>query len=239
MQSAPPPSSSLRSDRSNNSLSPGESLVSQNARYKVTYETNGDLVLYPGALWAAGAGNVTTPLAAMMSADGRLTLMNAKGRPYWVLGVAGAGVPPYRFAVQNDRTLAIYDHRNVWAAGVTSTRPGKAIIFEDGNFALTDSDNGTYWETMTRNVIRPPQPDQDKGHYRFTVMNDGNLVVSDLTDPTNLALSSGEVMWQSGTALRWAFRDESMKTQPEKDMVDDATAPGAAPATAADRYLMD
>ncbi|PNH01745.1 Comitin [Tetrabaena socialis] len=115
MQSAPPRSSSLRSDRSNNSLSPGESLVSQNARYKVTYETNGDLVLYPGAIWAAGAvpASGANPLTASMSSDGRLTLMDATGRPYWIIGVAGAGVPPYRLAVQNDRTLAIYDRRNV------------------------------------------------------------------------------------------------------------------------------
>ncbi|PNH01746.1 hypothetical protein TSOC_012339 [Tetrabaena socialis] len=132
-----------------------------------------------------------------------------------------------RLTLQPDGDLVLTPVQHVWSAGVTTARPGKAIIFEDGNFALTDRDNGTYWETMTRNVIKPPQPDEDKGHYRFTIMNDGNLVVSDLTDPTNLALLAGEVMWQWGTALQWAFRDESMKTQPEEDAVDDANAPGA------------
>ncbi|PNH02077.1 Mannose-specific lectin [Tetrabaena socialis] len=113
---------SLKSSAKDNYyLYPDQSIFSQNGKYMLTYQRDGNLVLYPRAVWATGP-TVPDPGMAVMQDDGNFVLYRKNmTTPYYSTNQQGAnpgGQPPYRMVLQGDRNLVIYDANNnvKWAA---------------------------------------------------------------------------------------------------------------------------
>ena len=100
-------------------LRPGESSRSANGRYRLTYQTDGDLVLVDTAdgrqIWATETGG-TTPGEAAMQPDGDFTVTDATGSARWS---ANTGRNPNAyFVVQDDGTFVILraDGQPLWGS---------------------------------------------------------------------------------------------------------------------------
>lgn len=89
-------------------LTAGQSLVSPNARYRLVYQADGNLVLYDDvertAPWASHTG-ATTPGSAWLQGDGNFVVLDGQSVMRWATGTAGAS----RLVVQNDGNLVLYD----------------------------------------------------------------------------------------------------------------------------------
>jgi hypothetical protein len=96
-------------------LAAGQSLVSPNARYRLLYQTDGNLVLYDDVertpAWASHTG-ATPPGSTWLQGDGNLVIYDGQGVVRWASGTTGAS----RLVVQNDGNLVLYDTagRPVW-----------------------------------------------------------------------------------------------------------------------------
>ena len=103
------------------SLYGDQSVLSPDGRFRLTYQTDGNLVLYRWddvPLWASGTWG-TNPGQAVMQSDGNLVVYQSSGRPIWASGTAGfAGA---YVSVQNDGNLVIYGSSGapLWASGTS------------------------------------------------------------------------------------------------------------------------
>jgi pimeloyl-ACP methyl ester carboxylesterase len=90
-------------------LSPGQSRTSPNGQYELSYQGDGNLVLYRMSdgqpLWAT---NTFTPGVVEMQNDGNLVIYSSGGGAIWWTGTVG--YPGARLAVQSDSNLVIYDY---------------------------------------------------------------------------------------------------------------------------------
>ncbi|WEK12542.1 MAG: peptidoglycan DD-metalloendopeptidase family protein [Candidatus Microbacterium phytovorans] len=103
--------------RANQTLTANKSLRSPNGTYRLTMQTDGNLVAYgpSGAIWATGGGDATR---AVMQSDGNLVTYNSGGSARWESGSWGTG--GNRLLLQDDGNLVIYDSNGkaVWARNV-------------------------------------------------------------------------------------------------------------------------
>jgi hypothetical protein len=103
----PPPASDTLTP--GESLFPGDEVRSQNLRYQLAYQGDGNLVLYDTqtstALWSSGT-NGTSPFETAMQGDGNLVVYDINGIPRWSSDTAG-WYNAY-LAVKNDGNLVIY-----------------------------------------------------------------------------------------------------------------------------------
>jgi pimeloyl-ACP methyl ester carboxylesterase len=90
-------------------LAPGQSRTSPDGRFELSYQGDGNLVLYRmsdgQALWAT---YTFSPGVVEMQNDGNLVIYSGAGQAIWWSGTAG--YPGARLAVQNDSNLVIYDY---------------------------------------------------------------------------------------------------------------------------------
>jgi hypothetical protein len=90
-------------------LSPGQSRTSSNGQFELSYQGDGNLVLYRLSdgypLWAT---NTFTPGVVEMQHDGNLVIYSSGGSAIWWTGTVG--YPGARLAVQSDSNLVIYDY---------------------------------------------------------------------------------------------------------------------------------
>jgi len=97
-------------------LSPGQSRTSQDGRFELSYQGDGNLVLYRLSdghpLWAT---HTFAPGVVEMQHDGNLVIYSTAGNALWSSGTAG--YPGARLAVQSDSNLVIYDYYGfpVWS----------------------------------------------------------------------------------------------------------------------------
>jgi hypothetical protein len=100
------------------SLHAGQQVVSTDGRFRLVYQSDGNLVLYQAgiALWHSHT-NGTTPGLAAMQGDGNFVIYNASGVPVWHTSTFGN--PGAILAIQNDGNLVIYraDGVPIWASG--------------------------------------------------------------------------------------------------------------------------
>lgn len=105
------------------SLAIGQQLQSQNGKYILVMQADGNLVQYEGmpsapkAVFDTGTWSLPPalrPIRAEMQANGNFVLSNGNGAPVWVTGTKVANS---RLMLQDDRNLVIYDPSNkaVWA----------------------------------------------------------------------------------------------------------------------------
>jgi hypothetical protein len=103
----------------NQSLYAGQSITSSDGRFYLTYQSDGNLVLYrydAMPLWHTHTHG-TSPGRAIMQLDGNLVLYDGAGTPIWAtmtVGFDGAWL-----VMQNDGNLVIYTPSGaaVWASG--------------------------------------------------------------------------------------------------------------------------
>lgn len=89
-------------------LRPGGQLWSSSGRYMMTYQTDGNLVLYgpAGALWASNTAG-TTGGVLIMQYDGNLVIYNHQGHPF---DTGSWGHPGAWLVLQDDGRLVVRDH---------------------------------------------------------------------------------------------------------------------------------
>jgi hypothetical protein len=162
---------------------PGNSFKSQNGRYTLIYQNDGNLVLYAGsqALWNSGTYGRSTS-KAIMQTDGNLVVYDAGNRAVWSSGTWGNGGA--RLELQDDGNLVIYNTagRALWNTGTyggrTNVQPPQTQQF--GGATL----NPGGWITSPN------------GRYKLIYQNDGNLVL----------YAGSQALWNSATYGRSAGR---------------------------------
>lgn len=102
---------------------PGQSIDTADRRFRLTLQTDGNLVLYSPnrATWATGTDGKSVSFLAMQG-DGNLVLYDRNARPLWYSGTAGYG--------------------NL-----------KLVIQQDGNLVLYNNFGKPYWHTATAGVL--------------------------------------------------------------------------------------
>jgi hypothetical protein len=111
--------------RPGHSLQVGRQLHSDNGRYTLTLQADGNVVLYDNgnhqAVWATNTPR-TDPANFIMQTDGNLVLYNSSGSPLWASNTNNN--PGAMLAVQDDGNLVVYRARApttpnnaLWASG--------------------------------------------------------------------------------------------------------------------------
>ena len=89
-------------------LTAGQSITSANARYRLVYQGDSNLVLYDdvarGVVWATYTSG--SPGVVVLQGDGNLVIYDAQGRVLWATGTAGN--PNAVLYVQPDGNLVLY-----------------------------------------------------------------------------------------------------------------------------------
>lgn len=104
--------------RSTLPILPGRSIRSDNGQFRVTYQSDGNLVLNDTrdgtALWSTATGG-TEPGRALMQADGNFVVYDASGVARWSSGTGGN--PGAYLWVRDDGSLVIYrpDGQALWS----------------------------------------------------------------------------------------------------------------------------
>ncbi len=106
----------------NQTLYPGQSLVSADGQFRLTHQTDGNVVLYgpEGQRWSTNTANRATT-ALIMQTDGNLVLYNG-GTPVWYTATGGG--PSSYLNLQNDGNLVIYNSAGAqWSTGTPGATP--------------------------------------------------------------------------------------------------------------------
>ncbi len=112
-------------------LTVNQSLVSNNGRYTLVMQGDGNLVGYePGrAFWDTGTWSLpaqSRPDRVVLQQDSNLVLYTPDGRPQWDTGTWTHNVADCRLVMQDDRNIVIYtpDGTPIWASATTyQSRP--------------------------------------------------------------------------------------------------------------------
>ncbi|MGE5451698.1 MAG: reprolysin-like metallopeptidase [Acidobacteriota bacterium] len=183
------------------SLNPGQAIYSGNGRYRLTYQTDGNLVAYAGSvpLWASGTVGRGVG-RAVMQGDGNLVVYNAANQPLWASGTWGN--PGSTLAVQDDGNIVIYraNHTPSWATNTVQNpsillrgqaiNPGQSVFSSNGRYQLVYQTDGNL---VIYNGVRQPvwaSGTMGRGVGRTVMQDDGNLVIYN---------SAGQPLWASGT----------------------------------------
>ena len=117
----PRPSPPTRRDRlsAGQGLRTGQSLVSDDGRFKLLLQLDGNLVIYDPAarpLWASNTAARPEVSDAFMQGDGNLVVYDIAGRPLWASNTWGH--PGAWLNMQDDGNLVVYDsgNRPLWAS---------------------------------------------------------------------------------------------------------------------------
>lgn len=182
-----PPNTSARQDRinTNQGITVGTSMYSENGRLRLTLQDDGNLVLYTRAdfpLWNCGRAGSAGPWELIMQADGNLVEYDIYENPIWSTETNGTGGT--HFQVNNDGNLAIYNDQDsiVWMSG--SSVPNHPKTGPNQRDRLVNGEG-----LLVGDSIWSPNG------VRLTMQPDGNLV---LYSPP----PGEQPIWNSGTAGR-------------------------------------
>jgi hypothetical protein len=162
-------------------LSPDQPISSANGKYRLVYQSDGNLVLYRNSdgapLWASNTHG--TPVGAcIMQGDGNLVLYQANAAPIWSSGTWQH--PASRLVVQDDGNVVIYRPDNVPVWATNTVQP----VLPSGTVAQGD-------DMKPGELLSPDQAiSSANGQYRFVYQSDGNLVLYRNTDGTPLWASN-------------------------------------------------
>ncbi len=160
-------------------------------------------------------GKGTGPYRMTMQTDGNLVVYDSASTPLWASNTTGKGTAPYKLSVKDDGNVVINDGKgkSIWTTCTTSTstrttdalynlavmNQGQYVqslnnsfflrLNSDGNLVLYTSNDwsrsSAIWMSNSANKGVAP--------YRLTMQSDGNLVVYDATNAA---------MWASGSCFR-------------------------------------
>lgn len=139
-------------------LTPGQEIVSDNGKYSLTLQEDGNLVLYANntdVLWssrtAKDSGSTDISKSLWFTPDGSLTLFNSK-EPRPVTKCTShfiwcTGHTTYR---DYNTDYKIMNTQNIWHLSPNNTGYQPQICVEnDGNLRISSINNSTIWETKT------------------------------------------------------------------------------------------
>jgi cytochrome c peroxidase len=162
----------------------GTNIQSCNRAYRLSFQSDGNLVLYRngggGALWASGTVGVGADRVRFQS-DGNVVIRTASGSSVWSTGTNGTGASFMR--VHDDGRLRAYagDGSVVWDAADEGSEPAPPRA------DACDTNRFRRGETLMRNT----SIESCNRAYRLTFQSDGNLV---------LYRNGGGSVWASRTA---------------------------------------
>jgi cytochrome c peroxidase len=136
----------------NQALNVNDYLVSENGRYRLYLQGDGNIVLRDqqsgSALWSSGTNGKGGTRLVLQGGDGNFVLYTASGIAVWASGTNGTGAS--RVVINNDGSLAIYSGDNpVWAEnGSGDTGGGDA----GGNTGGGDSGGVTQTGTFEKRI---------------------------------------------------------------------------------------
>lgn len=159
----------------NETLQPGQHIVSRNGQYLFVMQGDGNAVVYgpSGARWATGTGYLGAAFIAMQG-DGNLVVYSASGAAAWASGTGGVSGP--QLLMQDDGNLVMYggDGSPAWVNGQL-VQPPATDVLPAGKTLQSDR------FLQSRN-----------GAWRLVMQGDGHAVV----------YGPGRLGWTSGTG--WA-----------------------------------
>jgi len=184
----------------NGILAAGQYLQSADGHFRVTMQSNGNLVetVTGGrALWSTGTSKYPGA-RALMQVNGNLVIYDPSSTAVWSSNSPTAGCP--RLVLQNDGNLVIYGNtaaswsdagrvnklirgevlRPGWSLYSISPEAYRLVMLTDGNLALFDGSGKELWSSKTYGHA---------GAYA-SMQTDGNLVVYDKT---------GHALWSTAT----------------------------------------
>jgi hypothetical protein len=113
-----------------NSLTAGKTLVSENGKYIMIYQTDGNLCLYStsggSSIWCSKATH--TPGKLKLQSDGNLVAYDSGNIPKWSTKTANKGSGPFKLTIQNDRNIVLSDadDKILWKTNTTLTDTGSS-----------------------------------------------------------------------------------------------------------------
>lgn len=181
---------------------PGQSLYSGNGRYHLSYQQDGNLVLYAGnaPVWASGTLGKGVG-RAVLQGDGNLVIYNSANQPLWASGTSGN--PGSTLAMQDDGNVVIYrsNHTPSWATNTIQNAsilvrgqaitPGQSVVSANGRYQLAYQTDGNL--VIYNASHQPVWSSNTLGHgVGYAAMqDDGNLVIYN---------GSNQPLWASGTS---------------------------------------
>jgi beta-N-acetylhexosaminidase len=178
-------------------LTGGQSVTSPDGRYRLSFQTDGNLVAYaPGdrPLWSSATYGRPGDVATMQT-DGNLVVYASDGTPVWASNTVAPGAV---LRVQDDGNVVLYrtDGSAAWFTGWdrSGLDPGQQLT---AGQQITSPD-GRYWLVLQQdgNVVvysrdgRPLFAAGSFGSSRLVLQVDGNLVAY---------RQDGSAVWDSGT----------------------------------------
>jgi len=120
------------------SLTAGKTLVSQNGKYIMIYQTDGNLCLYStsggSSVWCSKATH--SPGKLKLQSDGNLVAYDSGNIPKWSTNTSNKGSGPFRLTLQNDRNIYLVGGDTIlWKTNTTLNDSGPAKQ-ETPNFAF-------------------------------------------------------------------------------------------------------
>ena len=196
-------------------LGPGQEIWSPDRRYRLTFQTDGNLVIYRSdglPVWWTGTHGMS-PGAAVMQRDGNFVIYSAAGEPRWHTHTFGN--PGAYLSIQNNGAIVLNNASGgrLWGSPVppfevappggggsptpspntlTSAArlyPGQAVQSRDGRFALTYQTDGNLVLYGPGGARWSTQVFSTPGYAEMQL--DGNFVVY---------ASNGTPIWASGTS---------------------------------------
>ncbi|MBQ0927826.1 DUF4241 domain-containing protein [Saccharopolyspora endophytica] len=188
-----------------------ESLTSENGRFSLVHQDDGNIVLYENesmrAWWASNTCGADTALCALRETDG-LVLFAPSGRRIWS---TGAVRPAATLVVRDDGNVTItdVDGEIAWTSDSTAAVPGgpaaigdrmlpgqtlgrQSLTSPSGRHTLTHQDDGNLvlYSNEGRGALWASNT-QFHGTGRCKLLDDGDLVLYD---------KRGGAVWSTGTA---------------------------------------
>ena len=124
----------------------GQALVSNNGRFKIVMQDDGNLVIYIDSC----------------------KICKRAETPIWASRSQHKGYAPYKLVMQGDNHLCIYSACGacIWANGMHGKGRGKveARMQDDGNFVVYDEDEAAVWCTRTDGGCKADEEYQGCGY---------------------------------------------------------------------------
>ena len=176
------------------SLTPGNSIASPNGQYRLTMQSDGNVVEYDGAsvVWASG----TNPAGAiaLMQNDGNFVINNSTGNPLWASDTSGN--PGAYVVLGNAGQFGVRSASGgtLWAPGRLSTGgrllSGQSLYSPAGRFRLTMQGDGNLVEYSKAGTPVWASGTGVPGS-KAIVQDDGNVVVYN---------GSNQALWATDTS---------------------------------------
>ena len=169
---------------------PGQSIETANLSYKLTLQTDGNLVLYNQsdvAIWASGTAGDSVEYLDMQT-DGNLVIYGTNGQALWNSQTSGKGSASLDIGENGSVYLQYSWGSLMWNSDVMY--PGESIVSPDNRHTLTLQTDGNLVLYNQSDVAIWASGTAGESVSRLIMQTDGNLVIYG---------TNGQALWNSHT----------------------------------------